>query len=72
MKRRDFIKTAAVVGVAGSGLLTGCMGSGLTGTRNENGQNNGTGQAPSTEGFNFNKRGTGAGLKLSFEPYELQ
>ena len=28
--------------------------------------------APSTEGFNFNKLGTGAGLKLSFEPYELQ
>ena len=72
MKRRDFIKTAAVVGVAGSGLLTGCMGSGLTGTRNENGQSNGTGQAPSTEGFNFNRLGTGAGLKLSFEPYELQ
>ena len=30
------------------------------------------GCAPSTEGFNFNKLGTGAGLKLSFEPYELQ
>ena len=57
MKRRDFIKTAAVVGMAGSGLLAGCMG---------------TGQAPSTEGFNFNRLGTGAGLKLSFEPYELQ
>ena len=28
--------------------------------------------APSTEGFNFNKLGTGKGLKLSFEPYELQ
>ena len=28
--------------------------------------------APSTEGFNFNKLGSGAGLKLSFEPYELQ
>lgn len=28
--------------------------------------------APSTEGFNFNRLGTGAGLKLSFEPYELQ
>ena len=78
MKRRDFIKTAAVVGVAGSGLLTGCIGPGLTGARNGdghndgNGHNDGTGQAPSTEGFNFNKLGTGAGLKLSFEPYELQ
>lgn len=30
------------------------------------------GCAPSTEGFNFNKLGTGVGLKLSFEPYELQ
>ena len=28
--------------------------------------------APSTEGFNFNKLGSGAGLRLSFEPYELQ
>ena len=28
--------------------------------------------APSTEGFNFNKLGTGSGLRLSFEPYELQ
>ena len=28
--------------------------------------------APSTEGFSFNKLGTGSGLRLSFEPYELQ
>ena len=58
MKRRDFIKTT-VLGAAGALAA----GSGLVGC--------GSG-APSMEGFNFNRLGTGAGLKLSFEPYELQ
>ena len=66
MKRRDFIKTAAVVGMTGSGLLAG---TGLLTGCKEAGDKNGT--APSTQGFNFNRLGTGAGLKLSFEPYEL-
>ena len=59
MKRRDFLKTAALGTVAagsvgiGGGLLTGC-------------------KADKPETFNFNKLGTGGGMKLSFEPYELQ
>lgn len=55
MKRRDFLKTAAV-GAAGlgTGLMSGCSGSGTP------------------ERFNFNRLGTGGGLKLSFYPYELQ
>jgi L-alanine-DL-glutamate epimerase-like enolase superfamily enzyme len=59
MKRRDFLKTAALGTVAagtsaiGGGLLTGC-------------------KADKPEIFNFNKLGTGGGMKLSFEPYELQ
>ena len=59
MKRRDFLKTAALgtvaAGSAGIGgtLLTGC-------------------KADKPETFNFNKLGTGGGMKLSFEPYELQ
>lgn len=58
MKRRDFLKTAAVLGTAAgtAGLLEGCTG--------QNGS--------ATQGFNFNKLGTGEGLRLSFEPYELQ
>lgn len=58
MKRRDFLKTAAALGTAAgtAGLLGGCSGQ--------------TGSA--AQGFNFNKLGTGEGLKLSFEPYELQ
>lgn len=59
MKRRDFLKTAAVVGIAGTGMMTGCKT--ITGS-----------DKPATEGFNFNKLGSSAGLKLSFEPYELQ
>ena len=59
MKRRDFLKTAAVVGIAGSGLMSGCIGKG--------GEENHAGS-----GFNFNKLGTGTGLKLTFQPYELQ
>lgn len=56
MKRRDFLKTAAAVGAAGlgTGLMSGCTGSGTP------------------ERFNFNRLGTGGGLKLSFYPYELQ
>lgn len=56
MKRRDFLKTAAAVGAAGlgTGLMSGCYGSGTP------------------ERFNFNRLGTGGGLKLSFYPYELQ
>ena len=59
MKRRDFLKTAALGTVAagsagiGGGLLSGC-------------------KADKPEIFNFNKLGTGGGIKLSFEPYELQ
>lgn len=59
MKRRDFLKTAALGTVAagsvgiGGGLLSGC-------------------KADKPETFNFNKLGTGKGIKLSFEPYELQ
>lgn len=56
MKRRDFLKTAAAVGAAGlgTGLMSGCSGSGTP------------------ERFNFNRLGTGGGIKLSFYPYELQ
>lgn len=56
MKRRDFLKTAAAVGAAGlgTGMMSGCSGSGTP------------------ERFNFNRLGTGGGLKLSFYPYELQ
>ena len=56
MKRRDFLKTAAAVGAVGlgTGLMSGCSGSGTP------------------ERFNFNRLGTGGGLKLSFYPYELQ
>lgn len=56
MKRRDFLKTAAAVGAAGlgTGLMSGCSGSGTP------------------KRFNFNRLGTGGGLKLSFYPYELQ
>ena len=59
MKRRDFLKTAALgtvaAGSAGIGgtLLSGC-------------------KADRPETFNFNKLGNGKGIKLSFEPYELQ
>lgn len=56
MKRRDFLKTAAVIGAAGlgSGITSGCS--------SEN----------KPERFNFNRLGQGDGLRLSFEPYELQ
>ena len=57
MKRREFIKTAALGTAAaglGGALITGCA---PKDTRNT---------------FNFNKLGTGKGVRLSFEPYELQ
>lgn len=56
MKRRDFLKTAAIVGAAGlgTGLTSGCTGN------------------DSPERFNFNRLGKGDGLKFSFYPYELQ
>ena len=60
MKRREFLKTAAIGTVAatsaglGSGILNGC------------------GRAEDKGSFNFNKLGSTGGLKLSFEPYELQ
>lgn len=58
MKRRDFFKMAAVLGVGGAaasvaGSLTGCT----SGT---------------SDRFNINRLGQAGGLKLSFEPYELQ
>lgn len=56
MKRRDFLKTAAVIGTAGlgSGIVGGCS----------------SGSKP--EMFNFNRLGQGDGLRMCFEPYELQ
>lgn len=56
MKRRDFLKTAAVIGAAGLGntMIAGCS------------------QTNRPERFNFNRLGKGDGLRMSFEPYELQ
>ena len=59
MKRRDFIKTAVVSSVAAGTLGTGI----ITSCKNED---------KKPQSFNFNKLGTTGGLKLSFEPYELQ
>ena len=61
MKRREFLKTAAAGTLAAStsGILTSCS----------NGADNGKGQ---TGIFNMNRLGTAKGIKLSFEPYELQ
>ena len=59
MKRRDFIKTAVVSSVAAGTLGTGI----ITSCKNED---------KKPQNFNFNKLGTTGGLKLSFEPYELQ
>lgn len=55
MKRRDFIKTT---GLLTAGALT--AGSVLGGC-----------SSGKPERFNFSKLGSGSGLKLSFEPYEL-
>ena len=61
MKRREFLKTAAAGTLAAStsGILTSCC----------NGADNCKGQ---TGMFNMNRLGTAKGMKLSFEPYELQ
>ena len=62
MKRREFIRTAALGTIAagsagiGAGIISGC-------TRTEDNK---------SRSFNFNKLGNGGGIKLSFEPYELQ
>lgn len=56
MKRRDFLKTTAAIGAAG-------LGSGIISGCSESGR---------PERFNFNRLGKGDGLRLSFEPYELQ
>lgn len=46
-----------------AGLVTaGAACTGLSGCNRE----------PASKGFNFNRLGTGGGLRLSFEPYELQ
>ena len=57
MKRREFLKATAL-GTAG----TLALGTGLVSSCS----------GSSAQGFNFNKLGTGSGLRLSFEPYELQ
>ena len=61
MKRREFLKTAAAGTLAAStsGILTSCS----------NGADSCKGQ---TGIFNMNRLGTAKGMKLSFEPYELQ
>ena len=56
MKRRDFIKTAAAIGATG-------LGSNIV---------SGCSSECSPERFNFNRLGLGKGLRMSFEPYELQ
>ena len=61
MKRRDFLKTAALGTMAagaagiGGGVLTGCAA-----------------QKQVKQAPYINKAGKGGGIKLSFEPYELQ
>lgn len=61
MKRRDFLKTAALGTMAagaagiGGGVLTGCAA-----------------QKTAKQAPYINKAGKGGGIKLSFEPYELQ
>lgn len=57
MQRREFLKTSVLGAVAASAAGTGL----LTGC-----------VRPTTGGFNVNRLGKGEGLKLSFEPYELQ
>lgn len=63
MDRREFIKkatagTIAAAGISG-GVLNGCS------QRKEQ-------TSPKPENFNINRLATAGGLKLSFEPYELQ
>ncbi len=59
MKRRDFIKTS-VLGTIAAGTAGSALLSGCSG------------EASGPQRFNFNRLGQGKGLKLSFEPYELQ
>lgn len=59
MKRRDFIKTS-VLGTIAAGTAGSAFFSGCTE------------DASGPQRFNFNRLGQGKGLKLSFEPYELQ
>lgn len=62
MKRRDFLKTAALgTMAAGSTGIGGMMLGGCSGSE--------TGRP---ETFNFNRLGNSGGIRLSFEPYELQ
>ena len=59
MKRREFLKTATLTAAAAGLAGTGMSGSSCTGD-------------PSVQRFNFNRLGTRNGIRLSFEPYELQ
>ena len=59
MKRRDFIKTS-VLGTIAAGTAGSALFSGCAE------------EASGPQRFNFNRLGQGKGLKLSFEPYELQ
>ena len=62
MKRRDFLKTAALgTMAAGSTGIGGMMLGSCSGSE--------TGRP---ETFNFNRLGNSGGIRLSFEPYELQ
>ena len=62
MKRRDFLKTAALgTMAAGSTGIGGMMLGGCSSS-----------EAGRQERFNFNRLGNGGGIRLSFEPYELQ
>ena len=60
MKRREFIRTAALGTVVAGSVGTGAL------------VLNGCDRAEGSKSFNFNKLGSGGGIKLSFEPYELQ
>ena len=68
MKRREFLKTAAVGTLAAgtSGILTSCGN--RSGSCNTHAKDNGEGSGI----FNINRLSTAKGMKLSFEPYELQ
>ena len=59
MKRRDFIKTS-VLGTIAAGTAGSALFSGCAE------------EASGPQRFKFNRLGQGKGLKLSFEPYELQ
>ena len=62
MKRRDFLKTAALgTMAAGSTGIGGMMLGGCSGSETDR-----------PETFNFNRLGNSGGIRLSFEPYELQ